>query len=93
MPLLRAFFRDAEEGQAIVVVAITMLAMLFGVGLAVDSGQLFNGRRTAQEAADAAAFAGATVLYQGGTVDQATSAATSDAALNGYATDPRRAAS
>ncbi len=85
MQTLRAFFHDAEEGQALVVIAITMLAMLFGVGLAIDSGQLFNGRRTAQEAADAASFAGATVLYQGGTVAQATSAATDDAALNGYA--------
>ncbi len=85
--MLRAFFRDAEEGHALVVIAITMLAMLFGVGLAIDSGQLFNGRRTAQEAADAAAFAGATVLYQGGTVQQATDAAIADAALNGYATN------
>lgn len=87
MNKLRAFLRDAEEGQAIVLVAIVMLGMLFAVGLSVDSGQLFNGRRTAQEAADAAAFAGATVLYQGGSSAQAISAATSDAALNGYATD------
>ena len=68
-------------------VAIVMLGMLFAVGLAIDAGQLFNGRRTAQEAADAAAFAGATVLYQSGTTAQAISAATADASLNGYATD------
>lgn len=85
-----------EGGQAIVLVAITILGMLMAVGLAIDSGQLYNGRRTAQEAADSAAFAGATVLYQKGCpwttctstqVGVATSAATSDASLNGYATD------
>ena len=81
---LRAFIRDGDEGQALIVIALSMLGMLFAVGLAVDSGQLYNGRRTAQEAADAGAFAGATVLYQGGTVAQATTAAAADAALNGY---------
>ncbi len=81
---LRAFFGDAEEGQALIIIALTMLGMLFGAGLALDSGQLFSARRSAQEAADAGAFAGATVLNQGGTSAQATSAANVDAALNGY---------
>lgn len=85
-----------EGGQAIVLVGITILGLVMAVGLAIDSGQLYNGRRTAQEAADAAAYAGATVLYQKGCpwstctstqVSLATSAATSDASLNGYATD------
>lgn len=80
-------FRRDEGGQAVVLVAITMLGMLFAVGLAIDAGQLFNGRRTAQEAADSAAFAGATVLYQQGSSSSATSAATSDATLNGYSTN------
>lgn len=83
----RAFTRDGEEGQALIVIATTMLGMLFAVGLAIDSGQLFSGRRTAQEAADAAAFGGATVLYQAGTVAQALSAAAADATLNGYSTN------
>lgn len=83
---MKDFGRD-EGGQAILLVAVTMLAMLFAVGLAMDIGQLYNGRRTAQEAADAAAFAGAVVVYQQGTSSQATTAATSDASLNGYATD------
>lgn len=88
MRALRAFCGPrGEGGQAIVLVAIFMLGMLFAVGLAIDTGQLFNGRRTAQEAADAAAFAGAVVLYQHGSAAQASSAATADAALNGYATD------
>jgi putative Flp pilus-assembly TadE/G-like protein len=82
-----------EGGQAIVLVAITMLGLIMAVGLGFDSGALFNGRRTAQEAADSAAFAGATVLYQKGCpwvtctstqVGVATSAAAQDAYLNGY---------
>ncbi len=76
--------RDAEGGQAIVMVAIVFMALLFAVGLAVDAGQLFAAKRSQQEAADAAAFAGAVVLYQGGTVLEATTAAIADAATNGY---------
>jgi hypothetical protein len=75
---------DSDGGQAIVLIAIVFMALLFVVGLAIDSGQLFAAKRTQQEAADAAAFAGAVVLYQGGTVLQATTAAITDAATNGY---------
>ena len=81
---------EDEGGQAIVIIAITMLTLLFAVGLAMDVGQLYNGRRTAQEAADAAAFAGAVVVYQSGASPVSatvTSAATADATLNGYSTD------
>ncbi|HEV2010035.1 MAG TPA: pilus assembly protein TadG-related protein [Candidatus Limnocylindria bacterium] len=82
---MRRFFGpEAEGGQAIVMVAIVFMALLFAVGLAVDAGQLFAAKRTQQEAADAAAFAGAVVLYQGGTVLQATAAAIADATTNGY---------
>lgn len=85
MTKLRGFFGpDGQGGQAIVMVAITFMAMLFVVGLAVDTGQLFAAKRTMQEAADAAAFAGAVVLYQGGSVSEATAAAAADATRNGY---------
>ncbi|MGH2500690.1 MAG: pilus assembly protein TadG-related protein [Candidatus Limnocylindria bacterium] len=80
----RARWRGDEGGQAIVFIAITTMAMLFAVGLAVDAGQLFVARRTAQEAADAGAYAGAVVLWQGGTQAEAVSAATVDAERNGY---------
>jgi Flp pilus assembly protein TadG len=73
-----------EEGQAVVLFAIMMLALLFAVGLAIDAGQLFTAKRTEQEAADAAAFAGAVVLYQKGTGSQAVAAARTDAITNGY---------
>ena len=88
--LQRFFGPDGQGGQAIVMVAITFMAMMFVVGLAVDAGQLFAAKRTMQEAADAAAFAGAVVLYQGGTpggpgvVADAIAAATLDATKNGF---------
>jgi len=86
MNALNRFFGrdDGEEGQAVVLFAIMMLALLFAVGLAIDAGQLYSAKRTEQEAADAAAFAGAVVLYQQGTGDQAISAARTDALTNGY---------
>ena len=87
MNVQRPRFHDDEGGQAVVLIAITMLALLFAVGLAMDVGQLYNGRRTAQEAADAAAFAGAVVFYQHGTSSQATAAALADGVINGYNTD------
>lgn len=73
-----------QSGQALVLLAIAMMAMLFVIGLAVDTGQLFVARRTVQEAADAAAYAGAVVLFQGGTPPQAQAAAVDDATRNGY---------
>jgi hypothetical protein len=86
MNAFRRFFgkHDGEEGQAVVLFAIITLAILFAVGLAVDVGQLYSAKRSEQEAADAAAFAGAVVLYQGGTTVEAKEAARVDAIKNGY---------
>jgi Flp pilus assembly protein TadG len=91
MNSLRRFLgRDGEEGQAVVMFAIIMLALLFAVGLAIDAGQLYTAKRTEQEAADAAAFAGAVVIYQNGLIcnaaceTAAVAAAVSDATKNGY---------
>jgi Flp pilus assembly protein TadG len=85
MRTLRTFFgRDGEAGQAVVMVAIIFMALMFAVGLAIDAGQLYAARRTMQEASDAGAFAGAVVLYQGGTMTQATQAAIDDATKNGF---------
>lgn len=68
----------------IIFVAIVFLALLFVVGLAIDAGQLFSAKRTMQEAADAASFAGSVVIYQNGTTAQAVSAAIADATKNGF---------
>jgi len=86
MNAFRRFFGrdDGEAGQAVVLFAIMMLALLFAVGLAIDAGQLYSAKRAEQEAADAAAFAGAVVLYQQGTGSQAIAAARTDALTNGF---------
>jgi len=80
----RTSWNKDEGGQAVVLIAITFLALIMAVGLAIDAGQLYVARRTMQEAADAAAYAGAVVRYQGGSVVQARSAAMDDATRNGY---------
>jgi hypothetical protein len=82
----RGFWRGGESqgGQAIVLIAITFLALTMAVGLAIDAGQLFVARRTMQEAADAAAYAGAVVRYQLGSTTAARAAAINDATRNGY---------
>ena len=56
--------RDREPAQVIVLFAIALIAMLAMVGVAVDGGTLYLQRRTAQNAADAAALGGARALQQ-----------------------------
>jgi len=53
-----------ERGQAVVIVALALVALLLAVGLAIDGGRLYSTRRQAQNAADAAALAGTRVLAQ-----------------------------
>ncbi|MDP9321251.1 MAG: pilus assembly protein TadG-related protein [Chloroflexota bacterium] len=85
MTKLRSYLgAEGEAGQALLMIAIVFMGLLFVVGLAVDTGQLFAAKRTQQEAADAAAFAGAVVIYQHGTVTQAVQAAIADATKNGF---------
>lgn len=82
---LRAFFGpEGQGGQAIVLIAIMFMALLFAVGLSIDAGQLFAAKRTMQEAADAASFAGAVVFYQSGSTTAANAAAVADATKNGF---------
>ncbi|HVE69427.1 MAG TPA: Tad domain-containing protein [Solirubrobacteraceae bacterium] len=78
------FSAEAERGQAIVMIAGSMMALLMMVGLAIDAGQLYAARRTMQESADAAAYAGAVVLYQKGSQADARAAAVEDGTRNGY---------
>ena len=63
-----------------------LLPVLLGMtGLAIDLGSVAAHRREAQNAADAAALAGAGVLLNGGTPTAARTAALSWAQKNGYA--------
>jgi hypothetical protein len=73
-----------DGGQALILVAAALGGLLLGIGLALDTGQLFVSRRAAQTAADAGAWAGATILYAGGSAAQARTAAAADATRNGY---------
>ena len=82
----RSTWQRSEGGQAVILIAIMLLALTMAVGLAIDTGQLFVARRTMQEAADAAAYAGAVVRYQAGSVVEASNAAYADASRNGFPT-------
>ncbi len=73
-----------EAGQALIIIALALGGLLLGIGLALDTGQLFVSRRAAQTAADAGAWAGAAVLYAGGSAAQARTAAADDTTRNGY---------
>ena len=75
---------DDEGGQAIVLIGASALALLLAVAVAIGAGQLFAARRAAQDAADAAAVAGAIAMYQEGTQTDIEAAARADASRNGY---------
>jgi hypothetical protein len=77
-------WRRDESGQALILIAAALGGLLLGIGLALDTGQIFVARRAAQTAADAGAWAGAAVLYAGGSAALARTAATDDATRNGY---------
>ena len=51
-----------ERGATLVLIALSMVAMLGFLALAVDVGMLYSSRAEAQRAADAAALAGASAL-------------------------------
>jgi Predicted membrane protein len=58
-------FRD-EEGQAVLVVVVLSSVFLLGaVGLGVDGAHIYAQRQMAQTAADSAAIAGITSIYNG----------------------------
>src|SRR4051812_46344703 len=53
-----------ERGQVLVIMALAMIALLGITGVAVDMGYAYAHRREVQNAADAAALAGALKLGQ-----------------------------
>ena len=54
---------EQENGQAIVILALVMVVLLAFAALAIDGGNAYVERRRAQNAADAAALAGARELW------------------------------
>ena len=71
----------SESGQAIVFIAIAIVAMFGFVGLAVDGGRVFSEQRRAQNAADAAAYAAAMAAVEG---EDPYQAALTQAAVNEF---------
>jgi len=53
-----------ERGQIVILVVVALVALLAMIGLAIDGGQALALRRSAQNAADAAALAGAREIGQ-----------------------------
>ncbi|MDE3075991.1 MAG: pilus assembly protein, partial [Chloroflexota bacterium] len=57
-------WRAKQPGQALIWTAVMMPLFLSMIGLTIDGGQVFDGRRQLQNLADAAARAGATQIDQ-----------------------------
>jgi hypothetical protein len=60
--------RSRESGQAVVVVVVCLAGLLGICALTIDLGSLYEQRRMTQNAADAAALAGAAAIPSGGYV-------------------------
>jgi Flp pilus assembly protein TadG len=81
---MRRFQRIKEEGQTIVVVALSLIALIAFVGLATDVVLLYVAQHHLQRAIDAAALAAANKLPDD---DEAERAAYEFTRLNGYTFD------
>lgn len=75
--------RARQEGQVVVIAALVLVGLLALLGLVLDGGLLYLTRRQAQNAADAAAWAGAYSLAAGSR-EQAIHSAFYYANLNGF---------
>ena len=81
-PLFRRIRRDQRGATFIFAAVATMMLVGFGA-LTVDLGNAYRVRRQLQNAADAAALAGAVTLYNGGAADTAESTAGTWSASSG----------
>lgn len=72
-----------ERGQTLVVVAVMIVLLVAFLGLVIDGGNVYAQRRQMQNAADAAALAGARALAMGKTDGEAVAAGKQYAAANG----------
>lgn len=85
--MLRRVMRD-EKGQSAVIMALIMVVILALFALVIDIGNAYAERRRAQNAADAAALAGAQKLADASTTNRAVIAAIKDyAQRNGMPAD------
>ncbi len=63
----KRFVKRSQQGQVMIIFALASLALIGFVALSVDAGFLMAERRQVQNAADAAALAGAKSLFDGKT--------------------------
>lgn len=59
-----AHHRSRQEGQIIPLLALSLVVLLGALAVVLDGGRVYSQRRNTQNAADAAAMAGASVLVQ-----------------------------
>jgi Flp pilus assembly protein TadG len=74
-----------ERGQQVVMVALLLPVLLAVIGLVIDLGMVYARRQQAQNAADAAALAGAAALCTDGGQPAATTSANDYVTRNGFA--------
>jgi len=67
---MRTSNKEQQQGFVLVMVALTLVILIGFVALGVDSGALYSARTAAQEAADAAALAGAFTFINNPTATQ-----------------------
>ncbi len=81
---MRRTHRKSERGQALILIVFGIVALFAATALAVDGGNAYADRRRAQNAADAAALAGALARVHQESWFERTYAV---AAINGYGND------
>lgn len=84
--MVQRFARQKPRGQVLIIVTLALVAIIGVAGLAIDGGNAFVDRRNAQNAADAAALAGAVIRINTPGGDWV-GAIYSSAAANGYNND------
>lgn len=77
-------YHQNERGQILIIITVALIGLLGMTSLAIDGGMIYSDRRQAQNAADAAALAGALKKSNGGTDAAAIQAAREVIIANHY---------
>ncbi len=88
MALYASIHLRPRKAKTLVLFCVLAPVLVGWVGLVIDGGLLMAGQRQAQNAADAAALAGAMNMMQGGTITTARAAANPFLASNGLSNAP-----
>lgn len=80
--------RDSQPGQVLVIFALVLVVLLGFAAFALDGGNIYADRRSAQAAADTAALSGALAIVEGYAGWQVAEVAQYRASENGYTHNP-----